>query len=363
MTDRPDGAAPPRVLIRAPNHLGELVLALPALARAAERWPGRASVQVVEGLAPLLGMADLDVDVLPLRGRHRLLRAARRLRRRGFDRAVLLTPSFSAALLVRLAGIPERRGTDTDFRGWLLTDPVDRAPLLEGHRVAEYLALVDPGWRRDSLPRPRLEAPPPRRTGTGEAGEAPSRGDGGTGATGGPVVGLAPGGNASSRRWPVERWRELAARLADAGGRVRVFGGPDERPLTARVAGGRARVEDLGGRTDLPGLAAGLASCRVVVANDSGPMHVAAALDRPLVAVWGAGDPRQTRPLSSRTRLLGGFDLPCHPCRRNECPRTGEGYRLPEAERECLRLVTVDEVEGAVHAMLEDVEVTGTDGA
>jgi ADP-heptose:LPS heptosyltransferase len=89
-----------------------------------------------------------------------------------------------------------------------------------------------------------------------------------------------------------------------------------------------------------------------VVANDTGPMHVAAALDRPLVVVWGSGDPRQTRPLSPRSRLVGRFELPCVPCLEATCPRSGAGYVADRARRECLRLVTVDRVEDAVDDLL-----------
>lgn len=351
-----------RVLVRAPNHLGELVLALPALERAAELWPGRPLVQLPGRLAPVLEMSTASLEVLPLAGRHRFPGAVRSVRARSPDVGILLTPSFSSALLLRLCGVPHRRGTDTDARGWLLTDRVDREPLLAGHRVREYLALVegaagDAGPARSAAgpdeerepPRPRLrpleEARRSWRAAARTVGIKPDAGGG--------TVGLVPGGRASSRRWPAERWRELAGRLLERGLRVRVFGGPDEEPLTRAVAGDRSGAVALGGRTDLAALAGGLAACDAVATNDTGPMHLADALDRPLAAVWGAGDPDQTRPLSPAARLLGTLDLPCHPCLEEACPRSGEGYRSPTAERECLRLVPVDRVERTVIELLE----------
>jgi ADP-heptose:LPS heptosyltransferase len=170
---------------------------------------------------------------------------------------------------------------------------------------------------------------------------------------GGELVGIFPGSNASSRRWEPDRYAEVAARMAGRGARVVVFGSAGERELTAHVAGSHAL--DLGGRTDLPLLAAGLAACRVLVTNDSGPMHLAAAVGTPTVSVQGPADPRVTRPLGEGHLLVWGAPIPCVPCVKNECPRSGAGFRLPEAERECLRLIGVDEVEQIVLRQLSGV--------
>ena len=113
-------------------------------------------------------------------------------------------------------------------------------------------------------------------------------------------------------------------------------------------------ILDLGGRTSLTELAGALQECHLLVTNDTGPMHLAAALDRPIVALEGPADPRQTRPLASRVRLIHRPDLPCVPCVKNECPRSGRGTLLESAERECLRLVSVDQVLEASTAMLEE---------
>lgn len=373
MSGEADGARA-RAVVRAPNHLGELILALPALEAAARRWASPPLVQVVERLVPALRLAGIEADVLPLAGRHRIVRAALELRRRAPDVGILLTPSLSAALIFALAGVRSRRGTDTDGRGPLLTERVDREPLLRGHRVREYLRLVDPrsgdgagdgggpgaASPASAGPGPGRGRPPPaprlRRLGPARAAwRELSRREGiereGDGA---PVVGLVPGGEAPSRRWPAERYADLAARLAERGCRVRVFGGAGEEAVTGAVAGADGDVADLGGRTGLVELAGGLAACDAVVGNDTGATHLAAAAGRPVVVVWGAGDPRQTRPPAPAARLVGRFDLPCHPCVENACPRRGRGYVAEDARRECLALVTVDEVEAAAEAALAD---------
>ncbi len=146
------------------------------------------------------------------------------------------------------------------------------------------------------------------------------------------------------------RFQELVALLRGDGHTVLVFGSPTERGLTADVAGDAGL--DLGGRTDLTLLSAALASCRLLVTNDSGPMHLATAVGTPVVALFGAGDPAETGPLGPRHHVIRHAELPCIACRKNACPRRGHGNFLPHAERECLELITVDEVMGSVRAAL-----------
>ncbi|MGD8496777.1 MAG: glycosyltransferase family 9 protein [Gemmatimonadales bacterium] len=356
---RSSGARLERLVVRAPNHLGETVLALPALRRLADRAREAGDppplVLAPAWLRPVLALADLRVEIVPLPGRRALVRGALAVRRAADGaprRAIALTPSFSSAVGLRLAGVRALRGTATDARGVLLTDPVDRGPLLEGHRVNEFLVLC--GFPPEDPPEaPRLEGPAVERA--EEAWRAAPAAAGALAAartSEGPVVGLFPGANGPARRWPDERYGALALRLGAAGAVPLVFGGPDDVPVTAAVAGrGGDRTLDLGGRTSLTELAGALRSCDLLVTNDTGPMHLAAALGTPVLALEGPADLRQTRPLGARVRVVGRFDLPCVPCVKNACPRSGAGFELPEAERECMRLIEVDEVEAVVNEM------------
>ncbi|MFW6040103.1 MAG: glycosyltransferase family 9 protein, partial [Gemmatimonadota bacterium] len=323
---------------------------------------------VVSWLAPVVELAGLAADVVPLSNRRAVWRSARRLREVvGEARidAVTLTPSFSSALLLRLAGVRSLRGIAGGGRSLLLTERIDRGPLLEGHRVNEYLAIC--GFRSTEPPEPpRIDGPGPARADeawrTAPAGAAArlaaersvaerSTAGGRVGA----VVGLFPGANGPARRWPPDRFGRLAGRLGRSGATVLVFGGPGDEETTAAVSGAAGdRAFDLGGRTSLAELAGALRSCDLLVTNDTGPMHLAAALGRPVLALEGPADLRQTRPLGARTRVVGRFDLPCVPCVKNACPRRGEGYVLPDARRECMRLIEVDEVENAVREMLNE---------
>ncbi len=332
-----------RRVLRAPNHLGDLVMSLPALAAA----PG--DLVVARWLAPLLEMARASGEadwlgrVIPLdRGNAGFLRAAAEVRRGRYEEGIILPPSFSSALLFALGGVRRRRGTPTDARGPLLTERVLWKEDGPAHRAARYLELVT-GTPPPAPPVPRLPVPESERA-RWEALVGRGRGE---------LVGIFPGSNASSRRWDADRFTELAARLAGRGARVIVFGSAGERALTAEVAGSAAL--DLGGRTDLPLLAAGLGTCEVLITNDSGPMHLAAAVGTPTVSVQGPADPRVTRPLGEGHELVWGAPIRCVPCVKNECPRSGAGFLLPEAERECLRLIGVDLVERVVSRRLSGV--------
>ena len=298
-------------IVRAPNHLGDVVLALPALRAAA------ADVLVRAHLAPLLQLAGLAGRIIPFDG---ITAATRALRQGRYEKGVLLAPSFSSALIFALGGVAARRGTDTDGRRLLLTDAVPAKSFVGVHRAKQYMALVGSPVAAGAVVIPRLDIPRPKHEGR--------------------VVGVFPGGNAPSRRWEPARFAELVRRLAKRGNRVVVFGGPAERELTARVAGDVA--VDLGGQTDLAQLAAGIASCDLLVTNDTGPLHLAGAVGTPTVSLWGAGDPAVTGPLGASYRMLRHPELDCVPCTKNDCPLAVDRYR-------CLTLITVDDVEAAIH--------------
>jgi lipopolysaccharide heptosyltransferase II len=322
------------ILIRAPNHLGDFVLALPALTAAPD-----SAILVARRLAPLAALALRGRPVIPLAaGPIGFLAGVARLRRPRFSRAILLTPSFSSALLTRLAGISACRGRATDGRSALLSDPVPTAVFDGVHRAAEYWHLVT-----GSFP-PRLPAPaitlPAEPVLAWRATPAAREG----------LVAVFPGSNAPARRWDPARFAELVHRLAAAGHPVVVLGGEKERDLTESVAG-RSAI-DLGGKTDLVALAACLSECRLLITNDSGPMHLAAALGTATISLWGAGDPARTAPMGDHQVILRHPELPCVPCVRNRCPRHGRGTMLPEAQRECMALIDLEEVWHAALAAL-----------
>lgn len=332
----PPRGEPSRRIVRAPNHLGDVAMALPALAEAGD------DVMVVERLAPILEMADLGVGILPLRrGFRGFWSAVGRLRAGGYREGVLMSAAFSAALLFRTGGVARLRGTATDGRTFLVADPIPREALGDRHRILQYHFLLgQPGDR--PLRNHRIDPPGrERQRWADELGR-------------GPRVALFPGSNAPARRWPAERFRAVARRLADAGVQSVVLGGPGERELTAAVARGVPGAVDAGGRTDLPGLAGLLSLCELLLTNDTGPMHLAGLVGTPTVTLWGSSDPAEVHPVGSRDVRLRTEPLPCMPCKKNVCPRRGAGTRLERAENECLHLIEVEEALDAVERLLSD---------
>jgi len=337
MTSAPAGVEAHGHVIRAPNHLGDVIMALPALAE------DGSDVVVRRWLSPVLDMAGLPGRILPFdRGLAGWRRVVRMLRRERFERGTLLTPSFSAAWMFRWGGVRSLRGTGGDARTWMLSDPVPRAALKGRHRINQYKLML--GQDPDTDARNHLLVPPAAEVAAWR--ERLGEGD--------PVVGLFPGSNAPARRWPVERFAGVARALRADGARVVVMGGTGERDVTGAVAQAAPGVLDAGGATDLPGLAALLSVCQLVVTNDTGPMHLAGAVGTPTVTLWGPSDPAEVCPVGARDVRVTGATLPCKPCFKNACPRSGPGTRLPEAHEECMRLISEEEVLRSARRVLED---------
>jgi ADP-heptose:LPS heptosyltransferase len=319
------------VVVRAPNHLGDFVMALPALYAA-----NADCVLVPRWLAPLSNMAGLPTLAFDktVRG---FGSAVLQLRRRHFQRGILLAPSFSSALMLRLGHIHSRRGTNTDHRSALLTSVVDRALLAHHHRSSIYMMLVT-GEMPPERPVPALTVTRETRTQFRALVQTDE-----------PLIGIVPGSNAPSRTWFADRFAAVTAALAREGRQVVVFGSAREKERTCEVAGGVAI--DLGGRTDMPMLAAGLAECDIVIGNDTGPLHLAAAVGTRTISMWGAGNPAETGPPPGHT-ILRDTRLPCLECVKNVCPRTGKGFFLDEAHMECMQLVQPADVISAARSVI-----------
>jgi heptosyltransferase-2 len=317
---------PLRVLLRVPNWVGDAVLALPSTAALAERPDVRLTVlgppyvhPIYEGL-PGVSVSPVDPRApTPLRawGAGRALAG-------GDDVGILCPASFSSALVLWAARVPRRVGRAADGRSPLLTDRLAKRsrppfPLRSSagydprfHRWRDYAELVEHVLGEPVPERYPLHVPDAARA------AAASLLDGLAGA--GPLVGLNPGANGPARRWPIERYAELGTALREAlDARVTVVGSRFETDLAERVAGGVPGGRSLAGRTDLKGLAAVLERLDLLVTNDTGPMHVAAALGTPLIALFGAGDDRVTAPRGPGVHVLREL-LFCSPCVRSHCP-------------------------------------------
>jgi lipopolysaccharide heptosyltransferase II len=313
-------------LVIAPNWIGDAVMSLPVLralkASAADR---RLAVLARRGPAAIYRAEGSADDVLAASG---LFAAVGAAARGGFGEAWLLPNSFRAALVPWLAGIPDRIGYASDRRGPLLTRPLPPPPRI-AHQLRDYDSLLESRGIEPDLDPPRLslsaETADIAAFALARAGLPPNR----------PLVLLAPGAAFGwTKRWPAERFGRLGRLLLEQGLLSALVIGPGEERLAeeARVAAG-GYLPALGADLDAIGVAALAARARVVVCNDSGPMHLAAAVGTPVVAIFGPTDPGRTGPCGAAAEVLDRYVF-CSPCYLKECP-----YR-----HECMREIEVEEV-------------------
>jgi heptosyltransferase-2 len=319
-----------RIVVRAPNWLGDVVMSLAALRDIRRHFPkariemlARESVSSVYGAVP-----EIDA-VRTSRG----VREDGRALRGEFDLALLLPNSFGTALAPWLAGIPERWGYATDMRSLLLTRRTRVPKSVRGQSQVYYYRamLAGVGIDTSAPPDAALRCPDEwRRRGAALTG-------------GSPTIALSPGAAfGTAKRWLPERF----AAAADALGRRRgasavIVGTAKERPLGEWIAE-RMTVPTrvLCGQTTLPELVGILAASQLLLTNDSGSMHVAAALGTPLVAVFGPTDWRETSPFGARTAVVRE-DAHCAPCMLRECP----------IDHRCMERVSVAHVLSAAEAL------------
>jgi len=303
----------PAVFVDLPNWIGDVVMSLPAVARLGDRWrPGEMVLGCRPPVARLLGLVFPGSNVIATDRRTSLLATARRLTvgHGRFHTAVTLRHATRAKLLVRLVA---RRtlGSAGGGGGILLTQafPVDR----DRHQVHD----ADPVLRALDLPPADPAWRPPLPSVLATEGKAALERAGVTGKIAGLVPGAAWG---DSKRWPVESFGRLARLIGEIGLTPVVFIGPGEEWLAAEIseAAGR-RVANVGPDLDVAGLFGALAGARVVISNDSGPMHLAALAGVPIVALFGPTDPRRTAPLVEPRRVLCRA-MDCSPCFKARCP-------------------------------------------
>jgi heptosyltransferase-2 len=254
----------------------------------------------------------------------------------GFDACLVAPPSFSAALAAVASRARRRIGYAGGWRSALLTDALPAALYRRGHLSRAYLGLLErfAGETIAEVPLPAVETPDDWR-------ETASRVCGGR-----PYCVLAPGATyGAAKAWPRARYAALARRISAAPGlAVVVVGGAGERgdaELLSAEAGAGAR--NLAGKLTLGELVAVLRGAAVVAGNDSGPVHVAAALGVPTVAVFGPTSVEWTAPRGPAVRIVRA-EAACAPCFRRECPR---------GTVECLERVDVEDVRRAVESLLK----------
>jgi lipopolysaccharide heptosyltransferase II len=321
-----------RVVVFAPNWLGDSVMALPAIADLGRALPaGTLTIAARPTIAPLFSLLPAIGDVALWSKRGPEMRSPA-------STAILLPNSFQSALAAWRAGIGERWGYRTDWRRALLTRAIE--PPTGVHQVEYYQRLVRALGFANGPGRPHIPLSDELR----ESGAEQLRGVGWDGRE--PLLAIAPGAAyGGSKRWPPDYFAGLVRSLAEDGVRAVMVGSRADLPVGREI---EAALEPLRGLpllnlmgTDLPTLAGVLANCRALVSNDSGAMHLAVALGVRVTAVYGPTDERMTRPLGDAHTVLTN-PVWCRPCWLRECP----------IDHRCMRGIGVDRVAGAVRQML-----------
>ncbi len=343
-----------KILVRATNWVGDAIMALPALRAIRTRPDAKISILAHPYVADIYrdqNVAD-ELIVYDIRGKHAGIagreRLASELRGLKFDIAILLQNAFDAAWLAWRAGIPKRIGYARDARSMLLTNavPAPKPGEIPPHEKYYYLELLRRfGWI-DSLPDEsfiQLSVSGSNRRQAADmlitAGARPH------------AVRIAIGAGAaygSAKCWPPLRFAELANRLQsqwDAD--VILFGASGEVAVSSAIASEmRQPPIDLTGKTAIADLPALLSQCQVFIGNDSGAMHIAAAVGLPTVGIFGPTDPFGTAPVTPRCTIVRQQPY-CSPCFLRRCP----------IDHRCMTRITPGEVEAAVDPWLSSMVV------
>lgn len=348
-----DPASVRRILIRVNNWIGDVVMISPAM-RAIRAHFREARIAILAKswvLETLSGDPFYDEMIeYDDGGRHRgawgRLRLAALLRPRRFDLAILFQKAFDAAALACLAGARRRVGYATDRRSWLLTDALPLPPPGTHHAEA-FLGIAR------ALGCPIADARPVFHLREEDRREAAALLDRAGLLRHAPLVALHAGASKEPRAWHPDRFGLLGRRLVERhAARIVLLGSASERGLMDRIAatlpqGAFLPEADLSLKTT----GAILERCGLFVGNDSGPMHIAAALGVPTVAIFGPGTPARTAPVAALAPVLAiSKDYPCSPCRQDffrECPPSPAGRPF------CLEEISVEEVERAAAGLLE----------
>jgi heptosyltransferase-2 len=352
MENRPatSASAPQRILVRGTNWLGDAVMTTPALMRLREKFPdSHIAVLMPEKLAPLLQNHPAVNEIISFAPGESVFSVGKKLRAGKFDTSLVLPNSPRSAIEVFLAGVPTQIGYARPWRNFFLTQAVaPRADAVKmrkrsigeirklteknsesriqnpefpksAHQIYEYLHLIA---ALGANPEPL----PPKLFVTVEEVEAAGK-KFGLKRKGGLIFGLNPGAEyGPAKRWPIERFIAVAKEVQQRTNCTWIlFGGKNDAEFTNQIEaalGNGPAVLNLAGKTSLRELMALLNLCQIFLTNDTGPMHVAAALGVPVVAIFGSTSSELTGPMSndeSKLKIVKS-DAPCSPCFLRECP-------------------------------------------
>jgi heptosyltransferase II len=311
-----------KILVMGPSWVGDMVLAQSLFKQLKIDQPDcQIDVAAPAWTLPLLERMPEVSQSIALPFKHGDLavgeryRFGKQLAKKGYTQAILLTNSLKSAILPWAANIPIRTGFKGEMRYGLINDmrPLDKSILKK--TVERFVALGRA--KHDGLPAqlalPALNA----YRGSIDALLQTH----GIAISGSPVLGLCPGAEyGEAKRWPVEYYAQVANHALNKGWQVWLFGSGKDSPVTALIQQHtQQRCTDLAGKTKLGEAIDLMSACHTIISNDSGLMHVAAALDKKLIAIYGSSDPSHTPPMHPDA-VIEYLGLSCSPCFERKCP-------------------------------------------
>lgn len=334
-----------KILIRSVNWIGDAVMTTPAISVIREHFPHAEITLLANAMVSQLFLHHPGIDSIitfDRQDKHHgvagRIRLAAELRRHAFDLAIILPNSFDSALVPWLAGIPAKIGKCSDGRTLLLSGRYTAEKAFAPcHEVDYYLNLMQHFGITGSRTPLHLVV-----TADEERRAAAFLADSGGIQPGDFVLGINPGASyGSAKRWYPDRFAQVDRRLADTwSAKVIIFGGSGETAIASDIAGltGEAAL-NVAGKTSVRELMALIKRCNFFITNDSGPMHIAAAFNVPVVAIFGPTDHSGTSPYNDASAVVR-TDVDCAPCKLRECP----------TDHRCMTSVTAESV---VNAALE----------
>ena len=336
-----------RILVRGVNWVGDTVLSYPTVEQLKTLFPkSHLAILIPSYLVDLWKTFPYVDEIIPFQKKEGIgsiwedLNLSQSLKERNFDLAVILPRSFRSAFHIFLARIPIRIGYQSEGRSLFLTHGIRRTKeILKGHRIHYYRKLVEFLGETEGLPSPKIFLrEEDRRWADGVLKDLGIP-------EGKLLIGINPGATFGlAKCWYPDRFGKLGKRLAEKWeARILLFGKEEERPIVDEILHylGTDGI-DLTGKTGLLQLAALLERCTLLVTNDTGTMHMAAAVGSPVAALFGSTPPLATGPWGEG-HVVVRRDVPCSPCWKRICPK----------DHRCMDLITVDEVEKAVDKQLK----------
>jgi len=338
-----------KIIVRAPNHLGDLLMAQPAIRGLVESLPDITVGLLLPDWAKVIFGGIQNLRTYPLKpeflhGGNAIFNQRDYIKGEKFENGVLLTPSFSSALVFYLSGVKNRYGYMGDGRNFLLNHAVDPKAVHSKHRSKQYAHLVEYFTGMDVMfDKPRIKITEEKSVSVEvELNEYGIDNDM-------PYAVIAPQAVAESRRWGSDNYRDLSNRLVDKNKcKIVLVGTAVEFAAGEQIREGSTNMINLCGKTDIETAAGVLSKAKLFIGNDSGLAHLAAAVNIPLVVLSGADRPSETSPLSDNKTVIIRENLDCISCVKNICPLKGEAFMR------CMKEISVDEVFAATQSKIKN---------